>query len=98
MGRVAELGSFDMTEEEYSKVLRRASDSLSSVAESVRIVGEGNGRFLVADLGDYGIEFYAEKDGFVVDPAIREELQGERTFATFGEALSFASGWLACKP
>jgi len=86
-----------MTEEDYSAVLRTASDALSPVAQSVRIVGEGSGRFLVADSGDYGIEFYANADGFIVDPAIQEELQGERTFTTIAEALSCASDWLTCK-
>ena len=83
-----------MTEEDYSTVLRTASDALSLVA---RIVGEGSGRFLVADSEDYGIEFYANADGFIVDPAIQEELQGERTFTTIAEALSCASDWLTCK-
>src|SRR5258707_1232615 len=89
--------AFDMTEEDYSAVLRTASDALSPVARSVRIVGEGSGRFLVAASGDYGIEFYANADGFIVDPAIQEELQGERTFTTIGEALGCASDWLTCK-
>lgn len=86
-----------MTEEDYSAVLRMASDALSSVARSVRLVGKSRDRFLVADSGDYGIEFYTGEDGFIVDPAIQEELQGERTFTTIGDALSCASDWLTSK-
>ncbi len=86
-----------MTEEDYSAVLRTACDALSSVARSVRIVGEGSDRFLVADSGDYGIEFYASEDGFIVDPAMQKELQGERTFTAIGEALGCESDWLTCK-
>ena len=87
-----------MTEKEHNEVLQTAFDILASVAGSVRIVGEGSGRFLVADLGDHRIEFYATDHGFVVDQAIHKEVQGERTFTTIGEALSCASDWLTCKP
>jgi hypothetical protein len=86
-----------MTEEDYSAALRTVSDALSPVARSVRIVGEGCGRFLAADSGNYSIEFYASADGFIIDPAIQEELQGERTFTTIGEALSYAADWLRSK-
>jgi hypothetical protein len=87
-----------MTEEAHSEMLRKAAEALSSVAASVRLVGEGRGRFVIADSGDYGIEFYTSEGDFIVDPAFRQELQGERKFKTFDDALAHASDWLLHKP
>jgi hypothetical protein len=86
-----------VTSEAYSDILKTASDALSLVTTDVRISGDGPGRFLFASLGDFGIEFYAVKDGFVVDPAIQAELQGERMFDTADAALRWAADWLTHK-
>jgi hypothetical protein len=83
-----------VTNEEYSETLRTASNALSLITKDVRIRGDGAGRFLVATVEDVGLEFYAAEDRFVVDPAIHEELQGERMFQTIDEALGCASNWL----
>jgi len=86
-----------VTSEDYSEILRTANSALSVVTKDVRISGDGVGRFLVASLGDFGLEFYAGDDRFVVDPAIHDELQGERMFQTMDEALRYASDWLTQK-
>ena len=86
-----------MTSEAYNDILRTASDALSVVTTDIKITGDGLGRFLVANLGDFGVEFYAAKDGFVIDPAVHDELQGERMFQTVDEALKWASDWLTQK-
>jgi hypothetical protein len=86
-----------VTNEAYSDILRTASDALSAVTTDVKIIGDGLGRFLVANLGNFGVEFYAAKDGFIIDPAIGDELQGEKMFQTIDEALGWASNWLTQK-
>ncbi len=86
-----------MTNEAYSEILSTASDVLSAVTRDVKIIGDGLGRFLVANLGNFGVEFYAAKDGFIIDPAIQDELQGEKIFQTVDEALKWASDWLTQK-
>lgn len=87
-----------MTSETYSDVLKKAYDTLSLVTTDVSIRGDGLGRFLVANRRDFGVEFYAADGGFVIDPAIRGELQGEKLFPTVDEALTWASDWLTHKP
>jgi hypothetical protein len=86
-----------VTNEAYSDTLRTASDALSTVTTDIKIIGDGIGRFLVANLGNFGVEFYAAKDGFIIDPAIQDELQGEKMFQTVDEALKWASDWLTQK-
>jgi len=86
-----------VTEDEHNEVFRRAQESLSRIAETVRLVGIGPHRFLVADLGDYGVELYTGGNGFIVDPAIRQELQGEHAFPTIEDALAYACEWLTSK-
>jgi hypothetical protein len=86
-----------VTSEAYSEILRTASDILSVVTTDIKIIGDGVGRFVVANLGDFGVEFYAAKDGFVIDAAIHDELQGEKMFQTVDEALRWASAWLTQK-
>ena len=71
-----------------------ASNALSVVTKDVTVRGDGAGRFLVATLGDFGVEFYADGSQFIIDPAISEELQGERKFQTMDEAMNYALGWL----
>lgn len=87
-----------MTREEYSDVLRKATARLSALTTDVTVNGEGPARFLVASLDGLGVEFYAADNGFVVDPALRDELQGEKFFPTADAALSFATDWLTQKP
>lgn len=84
-----------MTGNQYSEVLKTASDALSTITSNVRLIGDGAGRFLVASQENLGIEFYAAGNEFVVDPAINGELQGEHIFGTVEEALKYASEWLA---
>ena len=86
-----------MTEAEHNNVFKRAQESLSRIADNVRLVGIGHHRFLVADLGDYGVELYTGDSGIIVDPAIRQELQGEHVFPTIEDAVDFASEWLTSK-
>jgi len=45
-------------------------------------------------LGIMGLSFTPKQ---AVSSGIQKELQGERIFATIGEALSCASDWLTCK-
>jgi hypothetical protein len=86
-----------MTSEAYADILKAVSDALSAITADVRIIEGGPGRFLIASLGDFGVEFYAAEQGFVVDPAIRDELQGERMFQTVDEALRWTIDWLMHK-
>ncbi|MGH7976280.1 MAG: hypothetical protein ACREC8_06425 [Limisphaerales bacterium] len=86
-----------MTNEAYSDILKKASDALSVVTTDVRIIGDDLGRFLVANLENFGVEFYVATDGFVIDTAVHDELQGEKMFQTIDEALRFASDWLTQK-
>ena len=91
-----DLVKHETPDDEWTE-LTEARESLSRVAESVRIVGVGPHRFLVADLGDYGVELYIGEDGFIVDPAIRQELQGEHAFSTIEDAVEYACEWLTSK-
>lgn len=79
----------------YSEILALAQTELLKVATTVEIRGDGLGRFLTARKDEYGIEFYAGQDVFIIDPALGGELQGERDFGAMEEALRFASRWLA---
>ena len=83
-----------MEHDEYSAILAQAKDRLVSSGAAVEITGSGGGRFIVADKGDRGLEFYAEEGVFTVDPAVGKELQGERSFQSFEAALEFAITWL----
>ncbi|HVT89363.1 MAG TPA: hypothetical protein VHD56_10960 [Tepidisphaeraceae bacterium] len=62
---------------------------------SARIVGSDMGQFLVVDRADRGAEIYGnEQSGVIVDPAIREELQGEITYPSLDLALDAVVRWL----
>jgi hypothetical protein len=63
--------------------------------DHVRLKGDGTGKFIVADLGDRGVELYGGHEGeWYIDPAVGDRLQGELAFEDIDQALAVALRWL----
>src|SRR4029078_5464764 len=59
------------------------SNALSAIGAAVLVKGDGATVFLVGSLGSLSVEFYLGDGGFIVDPAINDDLQGERSFESY---------------
>jgi hypothetical protein len=60
-----------------------------------RIVESDMSQFLVVHRHDRGVEIYGdEESGFILDPFVGEDLQGEITYSSFDLALEAAVRWL----
>lgn len=83
-----------MNESDYFRELESLKKRLSGEFPKVSIIGAGAGAFISVENGIYGAEIYRSDDGYVVDPALYDELQGEIEFTTKEEAVNEAIAWL----
>jgi len=82
-------------DEHYGQELMDAAAKLREAGASTKIVGEGVGAFLVADMGTRGFELYrGDGDTVVIDPAEDEILKGEIILTSYGEAIATGLRWL----
>ena len=83
-----------MNAEIYDRILAEFAGVFDRTAVVITHYGSGSSRFIVAELGDRGLEFYVSESGFTVDPALEGDLQGEKDFETIEEAIHFSIEWL----
>ena len=81
--------------ESYNLELQEVAAQLSPSVEEISISGKGKGSFIVVTKGKYGIEIYKdENDKVFIDPAIEDELLGEKMLPNYDIAIKNALIWL----
>jgi len=87
--------SADRPPSKYRAAQEQIMARLDPNAASARLTGTEASQFLLVEQRGRGVEFYGgAADSFVIDPAIGDELQGERTYPSFDLAVDAAARWL----